>query len=272
MIDRRAFLVGAAAAVVTACSRGGAAQQTPTSAAATDTSASTRPGSSAATTAGRPATTAVATTIRAPGAASVFVSSAAAGRNQVALTFHTDGDLRIDQRVLDGLAGRAQVTCFIVGSWLEANPTWARKLLDAGHELANHTYTHPTFASLSRSGMATEITRCRDLLVKLTGSGGRFFRPSGTEDGLARPSAQILEEAGTAGYDYVLGWNVDPFDYQDPGGTAVRTRVLDGVKPGSIVSLHFGHSGTADAISAIVDGLDSKGLKAVTTSALLGVA
>jgi peptidoglycan/xylan/chitin deacetylase (PgdA/CDA1 family) len=119
--------------------------------------------------------------------------------------------------------------------------------------------------------MATEITRCRDVLIKLTGTGGRFFRPSGTDDGLAVPSAPILQQAGIAGYDYVLGWDVDPFDYQDPGGGAVRSRVLDGVKPGSIVSMHFGHSGTADAITGILDGLDQKGLKAVTTSALLGL-
>src|SRR4030095_8684933 len=117
--------------------------------------------------------------------------------------------------------------------------TWARKLLDAGHELSNHTYTHPTFTSLSRAAMATEIDRCRDLLVKLTGNGGRFFRPSGTDDGLATPSAQILQESGTSGYDYVLGWDVEPFDYQDPGAAAVQKRVLDGAKPGSIVSLHF---------------------------------
>ena len=270
MIDRRTFLVGAAAALAAACSDNGVAQQSPTSSVATGAPRSTgsaSTGKSSGTTAA-PA----ATTRRAPGAPSIFVSSAAPTRNQVALTFHTDGDLRIDQRLLDGLAGRAQITCFIVGSWLEANPTWARKLLDAGHELANHTFTHPTFSSLSRAAMATEITRCRDLLVKLTGSGGRFFRPSGTDDGLARPSAQILEEAGTAGYDYVLGWDVDPVDYADPGGALVRSRVLEGVKPGSIVSMHFGHSGTADAISGILDGLDGKGLKAVTTSALLGVA
>jgi peptidoglycan/xylan/chitin deacetylase (PgdA/CDA1 family) len=261
MIDRRTFLVGAAAALVTACSSDGGAEQSPTSSVATGTQPSAAPSAS---------TSPVATTIRAPGAPSIFVARAAATPQQVALTFHTDGDLRIAQRLLDGLAGRAQITCFVVGTWLEANPTWARKLLDAGHELANHTYTHPTFATLSRTAMATEIARCRDLLVKLTGSGGRFFRPSGTDDGLGIPSAQILEEAGKAGYDYVLGWDVEPFDYQDPGGPLVRSRVLEGVKPGSIVSMHFGHSGTADVISAILDGLDRQSLKAVTASALLG--
>jgi peptidoglycan/xylan/chitin deacetylase (PgdA/CDA1 family) len=264
MIDRRTFLVGTTSLFIAACSSDGVKQSSPTSSVATATTTS----ASAATNA---PTTRVAATTRAPGAPSIFVSSAAPTRKEVALTFHTDGDLRIDQRLLDSLAGRAHVTCFIVGSWLDANPTWARKLLDAGHELANHTYTHPTFGNLSPAAMATEITRCRDVLIKLTGTGGHFFRPSGTDDGLAVPSAPILQQAGIAGYDYVLGWDVDPFDYQDPGGGAVRSRVLDGVKPGSIVSMHFGHSGTADAITGILDGLDQKGLKAVTTSALLGL-
>jgi hypothetical protein len=265
MIDRRTFLVAAAAAFAGACSDGGADEQ---SSASSDPS---NPQPSAGTSTSTPLPTASPTTVRAPGAPSIFVTRATSGRNEVGLTFHTDGDVRIAQRLLDGLAGRAQITCFIVGSWLEANPTWARKLLDAGHELANHTYTHPTFSTLSPAAMATEITRCRDLLVKLTGNGGRYFRPSGTDDGLSKPSAAILQAAGTAGYDYVLGWDVEPFDYQDPGGAAVRTRVLDGTKPGSIVSMHFGHSGTADAISGILDGLDRQGLKPVTVSALLGV-
>ena len=265
MIDRRTFLAAAAAALAGACSGGGNGEQTAVS---SDPTSPQSPASTGATTA---PSGAAPTTVRAPGGPSLFVTRATTTRNEVALTFHTDGDVRIAQRLLDGLAGRAQITCFIVGSWLDANPTWARKLLDAGHELANHTYTHPTFTSLNRAAMATEITRCRDLLVKLTGNGGRYFRPSGTDDGLAQPAASILEEAGAAGYDYVLGWDVEPFDYQDPGGVAVRTRVLDAAKPGSIVSLHFGHSGTADAISAMLDGFDRQGIKAVTASTLLGV-
>ena len=266
MIDRRTYLAGAAAAFAAACAgddSDGAADPTDTS--GEQVVQGTTPAGAT------PPVSTVPTTIRAPGAPSLFVTRAPVARNQVALTFHTDGDVRIAQRLLDGLAGRAQITCFVVGSWLDANPTWARKLLDAGHELATHTYTPPTFATLSRAAMATEITRCRDVLVKLTGNGGRFFRPSGTDDGLAPPPASILAEAGIAGYDYVLGWDVEPFDYQDPGGAAVRTRVLDGVNAGSIVSLHFGHSGTADAISGVLDGLDRKGLKAVTASTLLNV-
>ena len=213
-----------------------------------------------------------AATTRAPGSPAAFVARGPSSTNAVALTFHVDGDVRIAQRLVDAMHGRGAITCFVIGSWLDANPTWARKLLDEGHELANHTYTHPTFSTLTRLAMASEITRCRDSLVRLTGRGGRFFRPSGTDDGLATPSPPILEEAGAAGYDYVLGWDVEPFDYRDPGGTAVQQRVLEAAQPGSIVSLHFGHSGTADALPAVVEALTARRLRLVTASQLFGLA
>jgi len=188
----------------------------------------------------------------------------------VALTFHTNGDLGMAQKCLDTAARHdARFTNFIVGNWLEANPSWAKKLLDGGHELANHTYTHPDFASLSRSAMAGEVARCRDVVAKLSGNGGRYFRPSGTDDGLATPSAAILEEAAKAGYGIVLGWDVEPYDYKDPGAAAVQKRVLDVIRGGSIVSLHFGHQGTVDALDGILRGIADRGLRAVTVTELL---
>ncbi len=190
--------------------------------------------------------------------------------DKVGLTFHTNGDLGMAQQMLDTAARRnARFTNFVVGNWIDANPLWAKKLLDGGHELANHTYTHPTFAALSRVAMAGELSRCRDALAKLSGNGGRFFRPSGTDDGLATPSAAILEEAAKAGYGIVLGWDVEPFDYKDPGAAAVQQRTLDAIKGGSIVSLHFGHQGTVDALDGILVGIADRGLRAVTVTELL---
>lgn len=175
------------------------------------------------------------------------------------------------QQVLDILAARnAFVTNFIVGKWLDANPAWAKKLTGAGHELANHTYSHAEFATLSPSAMASEITKARDVMQRLAGGGTTYFRPSGTDDGLAQPSAAVMQAASDAGYAYVIGWDVEPYDYKDPGAAAVRERVLAGVKPGSIISLHFGHRGTIDALPAILDGLASKQLAPVTLSTLLG--
>ena len=67
----------------------------------------------------------------------------------------------------------------------------------------------------------------------------------------------------------MLGFDVDPLDYTDPGADAVATRTLAQVGPGSIVSLHFGHPGTIAAMPRILDGLDAKKLTPVTASKLL---
>jgi peptidoglycan/xylan/chitin deacetylase (PgdA/CDA1 family) len=200
-----------------------------------------------------------------------FVVRGADDSKKVALTFHTNGDLTMAQRLIDVFKDHdAVLTSFIVGNWLAANPTWAKKLLDGGHELANHTYTHPGFASLPPAKMLSEITQCRDTIAKLTTSGGRYFRPSGTDDGRATPSDAILDAAGKAGYPTVLGWDDEPFDYKDPGADTVASRVLDQIKGGSIVSLHFGHEGTILAMPAILDGIKGRGLEIVTVSRLLG--
>ena len=113
------------------------------------------------------------------------------------------------------------ITAFVVGNWLDANPSWGKRLVDAGHEVANHTYTHPSFLALSRDAMLDEIVRCRDVLTRTAGTAGTFFRPSGTDDGTVAPPDAVLQVAAEAGYPTVLGFDVDPFDYQDPGADAV---------------------------------------------------
>ena len=189
-----------------------------------------------------------------------------------ASTFHTNGDLDLATELLDVLAARDTViTAFVVGDWLTANPSWGPRLRDAGHEVANHTFTHPTFLTLPRDAMLDEIVRCRDVLARDAGSPGRFFRPSGTDDGTAAPPAVVLDVAAEAGYATVLGFDVDPFDYDDPGADAVVQRTLAAVRPGSIVSLHFGHPGTNAAMPALLDGLEERGLQPVTASKLLGI-
>jgi peptidoglycan/xylan/chitin deacetylase (PgdA/CDA1 family) len=69
----------------------------------------------------------------------------------------------------------------------------------------------------------------------------------------------VLESAGAAGYRVVLGFDVDPFDYSDPGADAVVQRTLKQVQPGSIVSLHFGYPGTIAALPRIIDASSNAG-------------
>jgi len=263
-IDRRLFLTGSAIALLAAAcgSNGGAAN--PLSGA----TATTVPPSPPPTTS-PPASTTTPTSAKPTGPAE-FVATGPTTAPRVALTFHTDGDLGLVDQLLGVLSARKiPITAFIVGQWLDANPSYAKRLVDAGHELANHTYTHPSFGALSAAAMTDEITRCRDVLARLTGTGGKYFRPSGTADGTERPSDAVLAAAGNAGYPVVLGFDVDPLDYDQPGPDVVAQRVLDHVKPGSIVSLHFGYAGTVTALPKILDGLAQRQLTPVTTSQLL---
>lgn len=218
-----------------------------------------------------PATAPPTTATPAPTGPADFVPRGPATANRVALTFHTDGDLTIADQLLRTLRQRGvPMTSFLVGEWLAANPDWAKRLLDDGHELANHTYTHPTFSTLTPDAMRDEITRTRDLLDRLTGSPGAYFRPSGTANGVDSPSADTLAAAGTAGYRTVLGYDVDPLDYQSPAPEVIAQRTLAAAHPGAVVSLHFGYPNTVAALPAILDGLAQRGLTPVTASALLG--
>jgi len=257
-LPRRTFLAAGAAAgaaaLLAACSSGGGNG-------AGSATTSTAPVSTAP-----PSTTPTTTTP----AVARFVDRGTDTRRRVALTFHTNGDLTLANQLLGVLAARQTViTAFVVGDWLDANPSWGKRLVDAGHEVANHTYTHPSFLTLSHDAMLTEITRCRDVLTRTTGTPGTLFRPSGTDDGTATPPATVLSVAAEAGYPTVLGFDVDPFDYQDPGADALVQRTLAAVQPGSIVSLHFGHAGTIAAMPAILDGLVQRDLTPVTASKLL---
>jgi peptidoglycan/xylan/chitin deacetylase (PgdA/CDA1 family) len=204
---------------------------------------------------------------RTPGSPAVEIVHGPASATGVALTFHGAGEVALATQLLAELeAAGARATVLAVGQWLDQEPTIAKRILDGGHELGNHTYRHLTMPPLTEIVDESEITRCADVLRRLTGSAGRWFRPSGT----VHATPAILEAAGRAGYVTSLSYDVDPADYADPGAAAITSRVLAAVRTGSIVSLHLGHPGTVQAMPGILDGLRSRGLAAVTMSGLMG--
>lgn len=187
-------------------------------------------------------------------------------RRDVALTFHGQGDPELAGALLAAAekAG-ARLTVLAVGTWLDAHPEVAERILRGGHELGNHTQNHVAIDSLDEAAAAAEIERCARRLEKLTGSRGRWFRPSQTR--LTTPL--VVRLARRAGYPHVLSYDVDSLDWTDPGPAAVRARLAGQAGPGSVVSLHFGHPGTVAALPGILDDLHRRGLRAVTTSELL---
>jgi len=230
---------------------------------APDLSTSAEPSSMDASAPPAPATSS--STALPAGGPAVEVVRGSGTRPQVALTFHGAGDPAIAQNVLDVLGSRqVPVTVMVVGTWLAANPGLAGVISSAGHELGNHTWTHPVLADLPEADIQDEIERCRDLLVHLTGSPGAFFRQSSAQ----HATDQILRVAGRSGYSTCLSYDIDSTDWTDPGPAAIREAVA-AATAGSVVSLHFGHPGTVEALPGILDDLTARGLMPVTASALL---
>jgi len=249
-LTRRAFLGAASAAILGACT-------------------SSRP---AAGPASPPAdqreapTTATGARAAAPAGPAAFVSHGPADSGRVAFTFHGSGDLGLLHDLLAAAKRLATpVTVFAVGSWLDQHPEVAGAILGDGHELANHTYTHPALGQAKAPVVADEIARCRDALTRHAGSPGAWFRPSGIDV----PTALILAEAGRAGYRTTVGYDIDPLDYQDPPATTIADRVASGLHPGAIVSLHTGHAHTVAAFEPMVTAARRRGLTPVRVGDLL---
>jgi peptidoglycan/xylan/chitin deacetylase (PgdA/CDA1 family) len=191
-------------------------------------------------------------------------SHAETGRAEVALTFHGAGDEALARRVLTVLHDRgAAATVLAVGTWLQQHPDAGRMVVDLGHELGNHTWSHPDLGALDEAGVRVEIERCLDRISAATGGPGAFFRPS-----QAQHATPVVRRAAlAAGYPTVLSYDVDSRDFTDPGAAMIRRNVAS-VTAGGVVSLHLGHPGTLDALPGVLDDLSGRGLRPVTATAL----
>ena len=187
-------------------------------------------------------------------------------KKMVALTFHGSGSRKLADVLLAEFAKTSTpITVLAVGTFLQQEPDIAKVILGSGHDLGNHTMHHLAMTTLSKAKIASEILECAAELKKLTGSQGKYFRPSGT----TVSTAAIRAAALMAGYGPCITYDVDPLDYTEPGAANVVSRVMQAVKPGSIIGLHFGYESTIKAVPALLEGLHSKGLTPVTLSTLL---
>jgi len=186
-------------------------------------------------------------------------------RPRVALTFHGYGAPGTAEALLGEAERRgARLTVLAVGTWLDEHPELARRILDGGHDLGNHTLHHLGVNDMSEADALAEIEGCADRLRGLTGSIGSWFRPSRA----ARASPLVERLARRVGYPHVLSYDVDSLDFTSPGAPAITRKVLGEVRNGSVVSLHFGYADTVAPPPAVLEELDRRGLAAVTTTEL----
>ncbi len=189
-------------------------------------------------------------------------------KKEVALTFHGAGDPVIVQKLLAIFKSTSTpISVFAIGTWLKGYPSVAKQILNAGYDLGNHTMNHYQMKTLSAKKVDSEIAGCAAELKKLIGNHGKWFRPSGTQ----YSNAIIRAAAFKYGYNQCIAYDVDSHDYQDVGKRIVLSDIASSIKNGSIVSMHFGHPDTIDAMPALLENLHMQGLTPVTLSTLLGV-
>jgi len=185
---------------------------------------------------------------------------------KIALTFHGAGAPDYADPLLKLFKSTGtKVSVFAVGTWLVNEPSVASRIIDEGHDLGNHTMTHTQMKTISAKRVESEISGCANELTKLIGNHGAWFRPSGTQ--FSTPT--IRAAAVKQGYSQCISYEVDSQDFMDVSKAKMVSNVMNNIKNGSIVSMHFGHKVTLDAMPTILDKLHAAGLTPVTLTELL---
>lgn len=196
--------------------------------------------------------------------------------NAVALTFDDGPDPEWTPAILDILKSRGiKATFFVVGAEAERYPELIQRIVAEGHEIGNHTFTHPNLAEAPAPLIKLELNATQRLIESLTGRSTTLFRPPYNAD--SRPAnLQELLPIGIAqslGYITVLE-NVDPRDWQKQDPIELLQRVKDELPRGNILLLHDGggdRSATVAALPKILDYLGERGNPVVLISGLLGL-
>lgn len=184
----------------------------------------------------------------------------------VALTFDDGPTPEGVDAVLAELEPRGiHATFFLIGNRMEKFPGQAERLIAAGHELGNHTYSHQRNLGRSQDFYAAEIAKTRALLQR-AGSDTKLFRPPFGKRLIGLPL-----EVERAGYRTIT-WDVDDQPERFIQPRAFAQDILARVRPGSIILIHpmyRTNQVARDALPIVLDGLRSQGYEVVTVSELL---
>lgn len=190
-------------------------------------------------------------------------------RPWIALTFDTSWDLTPLPSILQTLRQKdVRCTFFVTGITLgqAQGPELVQEIVADGHELGNHSDTHPQFTVLTDEEIGAELATVEDWIMQLTGRSTRpYFRPPfGDRDERVR---QVVQENGYL----TIMWTYHVWDWvEDRTAESVYNYAVDGASNGAIVVMHVGAQETADALPRIIEELWARGYRLVTLSELLG--
>ena len=151
----------------------------------------------------------------------------------------------------------------MVGDWVSKFPEAVKKISDAGHEIANHSNTHPHVNNLSIEENVGEIQLCSEKIEKITGKKTTLYRgPYGEYNN------NVIRAAKEAGHT-TIQWNIDTLDYEGLTSTEMWNRIEKNLNNGSIILMHNGTKNTANSLDTIIKNIKNKGYELVTVSDLI---
>ena len=183
----------------------------------------------------------------------------------IALTFD-DGPSPYTDRLLRILEDNdAKATFFEIGNKVAANPDGAKRVVEAGMELGNHTWEHPNMTTIPPEDVSAQFSKATDAIMAATGKRPKLVRTAG---GLIND--QVLAEAKKQGLADI-NWDVIPFDWANDANTgATRYMLMTHIKPNSVVLFHDTYSSTVDLVAQFIPVLRANGYHMVTVTQMLG--
>lgn len=171
----------------------------------------------------------------------------------IAISFDAAWGNEDTQQLIDILAEYdVKTTFFVVGQWVDKYPESVKALSDAGHEIMNHSNTHPHMSQLDAAGIRAEVNACNDKIESITGVRPTLLRPPYGD--YNNTLVATLEEMGI----YCIQWDVDSLDWKGLSADQIASRVVKNVKSGSIVLFHNAAENTPAALPKILDELINK--------------
>ena len=184
--------------------------------------------------------------------------------NKIAISFDAAWGGDKTEKILDILDEfGVKTTFFMVDIWTQRYPDLAREVVARGHDIGNHSATHPKMTTLSREKIIEELTVMSDNAEKITGVRPSLFRPPyGDYDN------QVILAARGAGYEAVQ-WSVDSLDWKNQGVQPLIERATKNVKSGDIILFHNDSKYIVDALPTILKTYRERGFTIVPISQLL---
>lgn len=176
--------------------------------------------------------------------------------DRVLLSFDDGPRPDIAPLILDTLRKFGAHACFFVcGQSGAQHPQLLRRIVADGHELGNHTWSHPRLMEATESDIFREIRMTQKLIEQTTGRPAQFFRPP-----YGKIAPQTVKRVQEEFKMSTMLWSLDPEDWSSPGAAVIHSRVSSAIQGGDIVLLHE-RSQTVEALPAILSSLYHLNLK-----------